>query len=387
MTVSMEPPVTGLGTKAEVTGFRADAADAEPWLGCSLTDTHNEIRDAARRYLGDQYPAERIAELADSGQGDLAGWAELRRQGWLDAELGVVELTVLAEESGRALLPAPWLFTAGLAVPVYRTAGAGLPGPATLAGGDGLHATATTTSAGDGWRVDGYLPGVPGTAGAAEILVVARDGDGRAVFGVLPDAPGVTRTRVAGIDPLREAADIRLTGAPARRLAGPEQAAPLLAEIGDRITVMLAGEAVGVAGRALEVAVGYAKVREQFGRPIGSFQAVAHALAEGYADVELARSLAYGAAFAVAASEPGDPGTRQLLALAVHAGCRAAAGVCEAAIQACGGIGVTWEFPLHWWYRRALWLDAFHAARGDPLEVLAGAVLGEHTSDEDLTCH
>jgi alkylation response protein AidB-like acyl-CoA dehydrogenase len=291
---------------------------------------------------------------------------------------------MLAEESGRALLPAPWLFTAGLAVPVYRAAGVGLPGPATLASAT-LADTGTpadtggcrAVAAGDGWRLDGYLTGVFGASGATEILVVARAGDDCAVFGLRPDAPGVARTQLESIDPLREAADFALTAAPARLLVGPGQAAPLLAEIGDRMTVMLAGEAVGVADRALEVAVEYAKVREQFGRPIGSFQAVAHMLADGYADIELARSLVYGAAFAVAASQPGEAGSRQLLALAVHAGCRAALRVAEAAIQACGGIGVTWEFPLHWWYRRALWLDAFHAARGDPLDVLADAILSD----------
>jgi alkylation response protein AidB-like acyl-CoA dehydrogenase len=184
----------------------------------------------------------------------------------------------------------------------------------------------------------------------------------------------VSWTRLEGVDPLREASAFQLTAAPARLLAGPDRAGPLLAGIGARMTAMLAAEAVGVADRALQIAVEHAKVREQFGRPIGTFQAVAHLLAESYADVELARSLAYGAAFAVAAA---DPGAGQVLALAVQASRHAALRACESAIQVCGGIGVTWEFPLHWWYRRALWLDAFHAARGDPLDALAGAILSD----------
>ena len=360
-----------------VTGNQVPATrtGTESQLACTLTDTQAGMRDAARRYLTERYPPARIAELADSGKFDVSAWAELKRQGWLDADLGTVELTVLAEESGRALHPTPWLPTAGLAVPVYHAAGTDLPGPATLAGTRrGCHAVA----AGDGWELDGYLPAVFGAYGAAEILVAAGTGDGCAVFGVRPDGPGVAWTRRKGIDPLREASDVRLTAAPARRLAGPGQAGPLLAAVEHRIAVMLAGEAVGVADRALDFAVGYAKVRRQFGRPIGSFQAVAHALAEGYADVELARSLAYGAAFAVGA---GDRKASQAVAQAVHASRRAALRVCEAAIQVCGGIGVTWEFPLHWWYRRALWLDAFHAACADPLDLLASEVLGDRAAD------
>jgi alkylation response protein AidB-like acyl-CoA dehydrogenase len=364
-----------------LTSIGPHESGAEPGLACSLTDTQAEIGAAARRYLTDRYPPGKIAELADRGEADVAAWADLGRQGWLDADLGVVELTVLAEESGRALHPAPWLITAALAAPVYHAAGTGLPGPATLARGG------RASAADGGWELDGYLSGVPGLSGAAEVLVVAHVADGQAVFGVRPDGPGVSRTRLAGIDPLRDGSDLVLAAAPARLLARPGLAGPLLAEIEDRTTAMLAGEAVGVAARAVEFAVEYAKVREQFGRPIGSFQAVAHQLADSYADVELARSLAYGAAFAVAA---GDPGADLSLTLAGQASSGAALRACETAIQACGAMGVTWEFPLHWWYRRALWLDAFHAARGDPLGALADAVLGDRVPDavnEDLTCH
>jgi alkylation response protein AidB-like acyl-CoA dehydrogenase len=358
-----------------LTGTEPDAVrtEAEPTLACALTETQAAIGEAARRYLTDRYPPARVAELADRGQADLSAWAELERQGWLDAGLGLAELTVLAQESGRALHPAPWLLTAGLALPFYHAAGCGLPGPATLAGATGHWGGGHATATDDGWEIDGDLPATSGAQCAAEILVAADTEDGRAVFRVRPDGPGVTRTRREGIDPLREASDFRLTAAPARLLNRPWQAGPLLAAAQDRLAAMLAGEAVGVADGALAFAVDYAKVRRQFGRPIGSFQAVAHLLAEGYADVELARSLAYGAAFAV---EGADPDAGQAVALAVCASTRAAVRVCEAAMQVCGGIGVTWEFPVHWWYRRALWLDAFHAAHGEPLNLLADAVLG-----------
>jgi alkylation response protein AidB-like acyl-CoA dehydrogenase len=171
---------------------------------------------------------------------------------------------------------------------------------------------------------------------------------------------------------LRISCDLTLRGAAARPLADPETTAPLLRLIEARAAVLLAGEAVGVADRALELAVEYAQTRLQFGRPIGSFQAVGHQLAESYADVELARSLAYRAGAALADA---TPDVESALACAVHASRRAVTSVCETAIQVCGGIGVTWEFPMHRWYRRALWLDAYHAARPDPLDALATGLL------------
>jgi alkylation response protein AidB-like acyl-CoA dehydrogenase len=372
----------------------------------ALTQTQADLKAAVRRYLGDRYPVARIAELADAGRHDREAWPELDRQGWLDPELGIVELALLAEESGRALHPVSWWATAGLAVPVYRAAGIGLPGPATLANGA---TTCRASDAGGAWRLNGRAAAVDAHA-ATEIVVAAGLDSGVALFGVRPDAPGVSIGEPAGIDPLRTLADLDLRHAPARLLVGPPAAPPLLADVEQRAAALLACEAVGVADRALEIAVGYAKTRVQFDRPIGSYQAVGHRLADSYADVELARSLAYRAACVLdrqaagldrqaagldrqaagldrqaagldrqAAGldrQAGDAG--EALACAVHASRRAAVSVCEAAIQVCGGIGVTWEFPLHRWYRRALWLDAFHAGRPDPLTTIAEAVIQRH---------
>jgi alkylation response protein AidB-like acyl-CoA dehydrogenase len=170
-------------------------------------------------------------------------------------------------------------------------------------------------------------------------------------------------------------------------LVGPGPAVAVLASAERRAAALLAGEAVGVADRALELAVEHAKTRVQFDRPIGSYQAVAHQLANGYAELELARSLAYRAACTLAdrtrpdrareAEPEGRPGgVVEALACAAHACTGAAIEVCEVAIQVCGGIGVTWEFPLHRWYRRALWLQAFHAGRPDPWATIAGGLFG-----------
>ncbi|MDQ1721473.1 MAG: hypothetical protein QOI26_1207, partial [Pseudonocardiales bacterium] len=183
------------------------------------------------------------------------------------------------------------------------------------------------------------------------------------------ESPGVTLTERAGLDPLRRVAELSLTGAPARLLLDAPAAGPVLALIDQRSRMLLACEAVGVADRVLELAVDYAKTRTQFGRPIGSYQAVAHQLADSYAAVELARSLAYRAA-AVLADEPGQ--AAEPIACAVHAGIRAATSGCEVAMQVTGGLGVTWEYPLHRWYRRALFLQAQAAGGPDPLALIAG---------------
>ncbi|MFJ8917227.1 acyl-CoA dehydrogenase family protein [Amycolatopsis sp. NPDC102389] len=323
----------------------------------ALTEDQAGLKAAARTYLEDTYGPERIAE------NDLAAWPELVRQGWLDADLSLAELVLLAEEGGRALHPVPWFATAGLALPVYHAAGVEPPGPATLADGS---ETCRAARRDDGWRLDGAVQAVLHADVATEIVVAARTPAGVALFGVDPAAASLSARD--GVDPLRATSDVALAGAEARLLIGPGAAASLLTAIRSRATTLLAGEAIGVADRALAIAVEHAKTRSQFDRPIGSFQAVSQQLADGYAEVELARSLAYRAAVAA---------TAEAVACAAHAASRAAVSVCETAIQVCGGMGVTWEFPLHRWFRRALWLEAELAS--GPLEAIAHSLFGEHS--------
>lgn len=339
----------------------------------ALSQEQQDLRAAARRYLVGRYPTTRVAELADEGRLDTDAWPDLVRQGWFDSDLGPVDLALLAEESGRSLHPFPWWTTAGWAAPVYHAAGVPLPGPVTLAdGGTGCRAYQR-----DGrWCLTGRITGVVDAMTAVEIIVVARTGTGPALFTVGSDAVGVERRREPGIDPLRGSATLAMTDTPARCLVDGPAAAHLLAAVTRRADVLLAGEAVGVADRALDLAVTYARTRVQFDRPIGSYQAVAHLLAESYADVELARSLCYRAACLLV---DGTAGIAEAVACAVHAAAQAAVAVCEASIQVAGGIGVTWEFPAHRWYRRALWTQAFQSRRPDPLTALADGLLGSHT--------
>jgi alkylation response protein AidB-like acyl-CoA dehydrogenase len=136
---------------------------------------------------------------------------------------------------------------------------------------------------------------------------------------------------------------------PTRHLLGAEKETP-------RLRAAAAAEALGVAQRALDLGVEHAKTREQFGKPIGTYQAVSHPLAQTYTDVELARSLVYWAAWCVAEEDERAP----LAAAAAKAfATEAAVAACERSIQVHGGIGFTWEHPLHRFYKRALWLEGF----------------------------
>lgn len=316
-------------------------------MDLALTQTQRQLADTARRYLSDNYPAERVAAIAKGDGLDAAAWPELVRQGWLDPDLGMVELALLAQESGYALHPTPWWTTVALT---------GLTAPSTLVTGD-----ITVRLEGDHWLLSGHAALVPDAASAA-VLAVKANG---AWFTVGKDAAEVREC--ASLDRLRRMYEVDFRDVPARQIIphGPERAAALLA-----------GEAVGVAARAMDFAVDHAKVREQFGRPIGSFQAVAHQLAEGYVELELARSLALRAAWLV--GEGGNSGEQaSALACAVIAGRRAAVRCCEIAIQTLGGMGVTWEHPLHLWFRRALWLEAFAGIGQDPHATLAASLLDE----------
>jgi Acyl-CoA dehydrogenase, C-terminal domain len=139
-----------------------------------------------------------------------------------------------------------------------------------------------------------------------------------------------------------------------------------------RFRAACAAEALGVAQRALELGVEHARTRVQFGKPIGTYQAVSHPLAQTYTDVELARSLVYWAAWCVAEEEERAP----VAAAAAKAfATEAAVAACERSIQALGGVGFTWEHPLHRFYKRALWLEGFGARPAELRVEVADALL------------
>jgi alkylation response protein AidB-like acyl-CoA dehydrogenase len=272
------------------------------------------------------------------------------------------------EEMGRALLCAPFLSSAVLATTALlrcadeEARGRLLPG---LACGDLVAALALTEdsarwdatgvrlsareSAGS-WALTGHKTFVLDGATADVVLTVARTDDGIGVFCVDGDAPGLTRAPLPTLDPTRRQARLEYNDVPATRLRTHGDGWDLVAEVLDRAAVALAAEQVGVASRALDMAVEYAKVRHQFGRPIGSFQAVKHLLSDVLMEVESARAAAL---YALLTAENEDPGLPAVASLAKAFCSDACLQATAQNIQVHGGIGFTWEHPAHLYLKRA----------------------------------
>ena len=294
----------------------------------ALNEDQLELKHAARAWLADRFPLDRDWESTEDR------WAELAELGWLDAAeagLGFVEEALLLEEMGYACYPGPYIATVGFALPWLSA-----EQRARVAAGE------------ERWSVD--VDGVP-WLGAVDFVV--SDG-GTAYPARGEDAASVDPSRPMG----------RLDKADGEPLAGNRNL--------PRARTASAAEAVGVAQRALDLGVEHAKTRLQFGKPIGTYQAVSHPLAQTYTDVELARSLVYWAAWCVA---KGD-GRAQLAAAAAMAfATEAAVAACERSIQVHGGIGFTWEHPLHRFYKRALWLEGFGSRPAELRLEVANALL------------
>jgi alkylation response protein AidB-like acyl-CoA dehydrogenase len=286
----------------------------------AFTDDQLELQRAAREWLAHQYPLDRDF---DGPQDDR--WPELAELGWLGisiaeaeggAGLGFVEEAIVLEELGYALYPGPYLATVAFALPWL-----------------GPDQRADVAAGSTRWSVEvnGLVPWL------RSVDYVVADG------GTAYPARGVEEPTV---DPSRPLGRLERTdGSP---LAGTRDL--------PRARTATACEAVGIAQRALDLGVRHAKTRQQFGKRIGAYQAVSHQLADTYSDVELARSLAYWAAWCVAED---DDQTPVAAAAAAAFAAEAAVAACERSIQVHGGIGFTWEHPLHRFYKRALWLEGF----------------------------
>jgi alkylation response protein AidB-like acyl-CoA dehydrogenase len=296
-----------------------------------------ELKRQARAWLSERYPLDRDW---DSKQDDR--WSELAELGWLgvsvgEAEggvgLGFVEEAILLEELGYALYPGPYLGTIGFALatlgPEDRTA---------VASGQ------TKWSA----EVNGLVPWLGSVDRVVDMDGVAQDARGDELVSVDPSRPLGRLERTNGT-PLPGQRDI------------------------PRARAAMAAEALGIAQRVLELGVQHAKTREQFGKPIGVYQAVSHQLADTYTDVELARSLVYWAAWCVAEDDEQAP---IAAAAAKSFAAEAAVAACERSIQVHGGTGFTWEHPLHRFYKRALWLEGFGSRPSELRLEVADAVLG-----------
>jgi alkylation response protein AidB-like acyl-CoA dehydrogenase len=334
----------------------------------AFSQEQEQLRGFAREFLDDRYDDARLAQIADSATGvDDEAWPRLAEMGWLDAEMTFLDQAVLFEETGRRLLPAPFFATRALAEPALdekRLAEGSLR--ATLAWAEPgvpqglLDPVAARVSAG---RLSGEKVLVPDGA-AVDMFVVSVSGGLYAV-----DASDADVTPRRTIDGTRRVADVRFDGAPARELAAGDEARAVLRRIREHAYAAVALECVGVAQRALDLLVAYAGVREQFGRPIGVYQAVSHKASDIFLRLQEARSLAYWAAWCVSED---DPTAGQACLAAKSLAGETAVFACENAIQGHGGIGFTWEHVLHRYYKRAQWLAAFDGpARAQRAELAA----------------
>ncbi|MFN2538059.1 MAG: acyl-CoA dehydrogenase family protein, partial [Mycobacteriales bacterium] len=304
-------------------------------------------------------------------------WAQLSAQLGLTALIipeeygglgyGTVELAVVLEEMGAALLVSPYFATVALAAQALIASGNAsaqarwLPGiadgsvTATLAVSDeggpwelaGVAAAATAT--GDSWSITGTKSFVVDGDTADIILVAAWADSELELFVVEGQAPGLTRTRLETLDATRRLARLELEGVEAVRV-GLRDASDLLERTADLVAVALAAEQVGGAQRCLDMAVDYAKVREQFGRPIGSFQAIKHKCADMLVQVESARS---AATYAAAVAADGGPEASIAASLAKSYCSEAFTHAAKESIQVHGGIGFTWEHDAHLYLKRA----------------------------------
>ena len=336
-------------------------------MNFDLTDDQRAIKRTANEFLASRYKPEVMRELAEGERGFTdEQWQELSELGWPGVMipeddgglgLGAIELLVIQEEMGYALAPSP-LFSTVSAALLLAAAGTDEQrerwlGP--LAAGE-ARGTIAVWDERSGWAPDrseietqnGALSAikvaVPDAASADFVIVAGADGTH---FVVETGVPGVTITPTKALDPTRKLFTVELDQAPADPLAGGR--GEQLAHAYATIVTALAAESVGVAQRALEMAVAYAKDRKQFDRPIGSYQAVSHRCAQMLLEVEGARSLAYWAGWALD-HEPSTAPRAASMAKA-YAG-DAAFRIAASALQVHGGIGFTWEHDLHFYLKR-----------------------------------
>jgi alkylation response protein AidB-like acyl-CoA dehydrogenase len=362
-----------------------------------FTDEQLELRATVRAFLAGKSPEETVRRLMATEAGyDPGAWKQLSEQLGLTglavpeeyegAGFGYVELGVVFEEMGRALLCAPYLSSVALAVEsLLRCTDEAarkdlLPG---LATGRTIGTLALLEQPGrwdeagvrtrasrraGGWVLDGVKRHVPDGHIADLIMVGARTSSGVGLFAVDGAAPGLTRTPVPTLDQTRKQAHLEFTGTPARLIGDEGDGWRVLRRVLDTAAIMLAAEQAGGASRAVEMAAGYARVRVQFGRPIGSFQAVKHLCADMLTEAEAARSAAYYGLWALAADNADVP----LAASVATVYCsQAYSRIAGDAIQVHGGIGFTWEHPAHLYFKRAKSSEAMFGTPGYHRDLLA----------------
>ena len=348
-------------------------------MNFDFSDDQKQLRDQARKFLTEKSPPKAVrAVLEGKAPYDRELWNGLAEMGFLGVAIpeeyggagaGHLELCVIAEEMGRALAPVPFSSTVYLAAEALLLAGSEaqkkqwLPkiaageaiGTLALFEGKGNPSPDGIKLAASGGVLNGTKKPVADGAIADFAIVAARTGSGGretdvSLFLVDLKGGGVEANALTNLDPSRQQAELTFKNCKAEPLGPANEGWSILSRVLDRAAVLTAFEQVGGADRALEMGRDYALDRIAFGRPIGSFQAVKHMLADMYVAATLARSNCYYGAWALStnASElPEAAATARISATQAFQHCA------KNNIQVHGGMGFTWEFDCHLYYRRA----------------------------------
>jgi alkylation response protein AidB-like acyl-CoA dehydrogenase len=348
-------------------------------MNFDFSDEQKQLRNEARKFLAEKCPPKVVRTVLDGEQPyDRQLWKGLAGMGFLGVAIpeefggagaGHLELCVIAEEMGRALAPVPFSSTVYLAAEAILLAGddtqkqkwlpliAGGTAIGTLAlfEGNGNPSPQAIKLPASGGTLNGVKKPVPDGAIADFAVVAARTGSsGRetdiSLFLVDLKAEGVEAESLTNIDPSRGQAEITFRNCRAEPLGPAGEGWSIISQVLDRAAVLMAFEQVGGADRALEMGRDYALDRIAFGRPIGSFQAVKHMLADMYVSATLARSNCYYGAWALSTNASELP---EAAAAARISATQAFQHCAKNNIQVHGGMGFTWEFDCHMYYRRA----------------------------------
>jgi alkylation response protein AidB-like acyl-CoA dehydrogenase len=339
----------------------------------AFSEQQTEFRDAVRQVLGKECTTNHLRAAYEHPEARGARWATLTELGVVGLTvpedrgglgLGPVDLVLLLEEAGRVALPEPLLETTALAVPLLVELGE--------SGRLDAIASGSLSAA----VADPSRPSAPvaGADGADLLVLTSGTAEGGDLELHLVEASSVTVEPVGSLDPTRRLGLPRWTPGPDTRVLAGADAAAALAALSDRAAVATAAVLLGLTERMIDIAATYAKERQQFGRPIGSFQAVKHLLAGAQVRLEFARPVVYGAAWAL---DTASPDAARAASVAKAYASDAATEAARVSLQVHGAIGYTWECDLQLFLKRAWALsEAWGSAADHRARVLDGLVDG-----------
>jgi alkylation response protein AidB-like acyl-CoA dehydrogenase len=374
-------------------------------MNFGFTEDQEALREATRKFLDNECPTTFVRKMmADDTAHSTELWKKIAQLGWLGIMVpedfggaggSFLDLVVILEETGKSLLPGPFFATALLGTTAILAGGSAVQKSALLPKiAEGTHivtlalaeksgrydaagVTLAAKAKGSDFALSGEKMFVPDAHVADQMIVAARTGQGSnaeegiTLFLIDAKAPGVIITQLKTVDMTRRQCHVAFQDVVVARsqvLGEVGKGWSVLRRVLDQAMAGLAAEMVGTGQKALDLAVAYAKERVQFGKPIGSFQAVKHKCVDMMVQVENARSLTYYAAWTV---DENTPEARQAVPMAKAYCSDMCKTVTSEAIQVHGGIGFTWEHDMHLFYRRGLASEAAFGSAPTHREVVA----------------